>query len=392
MTKTVKKSDDAARQIAAAYDLLVGMASNGESLNNILEAAAALAGQSVAYLNSDGDVISISPASPSQSSFHEKVRFYPLLELQRFFDVVAVREADERIGHIILQKGIKGLEEVVPAIRLAIQVYLNARSDTQNKIRKFAEKFLQKLPDSIRADELEEHFKAMCVDFSAGIQVVAATADEINFLRRLNSRLHNFSRNQISIVKKRRLLSVLSPPSSSDLASLTRNLAEICSHVASKHYSGEPPSDVRIAFGGARRDRMEIVECTREALRTLHILKTEVTSDFIKAWDDLGSLRLICKIASDESAIRFCKDTLKTVGFSEFSEKDELLDTLVMLEKNNWNLREVARKMFYHHNTIKHRYEKIQEIIGENLSDPGTRFNISLAIRILKCTPPGEDC
>jgi purine catabolism regulator len=128
-------------------------------------------------------------------------------------------------------------------------------------------------------------------------------------------------------------------------------------------------------------------ECYKEALITLGISKARGFLDFITGWNDLGSLKLIGRVAADREAKEFCLSVLKDIADGASKESKSLLDTLIFLEKNNWNLREVARKMFYHHNTIKHRYSKIQEIIGRDMSSAETRFDISLAIRILQSIP-----
>ncbi|MDL2263783.1 helix-turn-helix domain-containing protein [Synergistaceae bacterium OttesenSCG-928-I11] len=395
MTKVDRKKDHSLVKLTFLYEELVGLASGGESLDAVLEAASRSMRQGVAYVDPDGVVLS---AHSDRDDFVEKVRFLPLNELKRLYTAIPLHEAGDRTGHLILQHGGAESERHMAALRLAVRVYWNIRDAGSRKLRIYAEKFLKKLPDRTVPEELEDDFRAMKVDFSAGIQVIVGAFVETSedafrgehrrFFERLDARLRNVSRNYISRLsnqKGRNYVAVISPPRSTDLRSLTKNLVEICTHEAARHY-GEAVPGVALAVGAPRENPLDIQACCREAQKTLQISLRRGASRLVVAWDELGSFKLISHIASLEEATAFCRRTLKSIALPGFGD-DELLETLVQLDRNNWNLREVSRKMFYHHNTIKNRYARIQEIVGEDLSDAETRFHISLAIRILQCLP-----
>jgi hypothetical protein len=374
---------------------MVGMASRDEPLDAILASAAEMAGHGIAYIGSDGDVASVRGAS---ESFAERIRFHPLRELRRLFLVVDVDEGLDETGHLVFDEAPESKDDFVSPIKLALQVFHVAKGTDTNKIQKFAENFLQRLPGGIDENVLKNDLSAMNVGFDSGIQVVAGEVDsnsegfdrekDEKFLSRLDSRLRHFSGDYISSVKQCRFISVVSPALSYDLASLTKNIAEICTHVAMRHYGEKIPAHVYIAFSSARQNPLDMAACGREAFIALNISLANRFERLIAKWDDLGALKLIGKIASGDDAVSFCKETLKNLIFNDRGMK-ELLYTLIILEKNNWNFREAARKMFYHHNTIKHRCEKIQEIIGADLSDSETRFNVSLALRVFQAMPDG---
>lgn len=384
-------------ELTDAYGVLIGLSSAGESMDALLEAAARLTRCGLAYIGPNGDIVAV---KGDDQDFHEKIRFLPLIELRRLYRVEPNREREDAVGHLVVQQLPTAAEPLLDPLQLAIRVYFNLRNTKSRRILQYAEKFLDKLPDGIEEHDLEHYFRIMKIDFSAGILVMAgarrADADPekgFRFFERLDARLRNFSRKYISRLSEtpdRQLLCAISPPGSSDLKSLTRNLTEICSHEIARHYGDERPG-VCIALGRAKENPLEIRACSREALVALRLSAYVAPDRVIASWDELGAYKLVSRISTDEYAKIFCRETLRALASPKLREGGELMETLVSLDESNWNLREVSRKMFYHHNTIKHRYAKIQEILEADLSDAETRFRISLALRILRCMPGEED-
>ena len=391
-------SDDA---LVSLYDALVGLASTGEAIGDILETAARGVRTGIAYINPDGDVLS---AKSSPADFQEKMRFYPVQEIRRLYDVEEIPEEDGRAGCLVFQNMPVRERRLVPPVRLAVQVHFSARRARVRRRQQRVDDFLLGMLDNphgeIAVQEIAAAFSAMGVHFEGGVQVVvgyvrrggesASDERDANFFLHLDARFRNFSRDYISSIRDDLFAAAISPPSSSSLSALTPNLAEISTHVAVRHYDGEIPSNLYLGFGNAKADATEVATCCREAAKAVHLALATGERRFISTWDALGAFKLICKISESGDALAFCRDTLKSIAFPGLEKRDELFETLIALEKNSWNLREVARKTFYHHNTIKNRYHRIEEILGRDLADPETRFDISLAIRILQISSSNQ--
>ncbi len=58
----------------------------------------------------------------------------------------------------------------------------------------------------------------------------------------------------------------------------------------------------------------------------------------------------------------------------------ELVDTLETYLRTQGNLNEVARRLFLHRNTVRHRLKRIARLTGANLDDPDMRLAFQLAI------------
>ncbi len=58
----------------------------------------------------------------------------------------------------------------------------------------------------------------------------------------------------------------------------------------------------------------------------------------------------------------------------------ELVDTLEAYLRHHGNLNSVARQLFLHRNTVRHRLRRIAKLTGADLEDPDSRLALQLAI------------
>ena len=58
----------------------------------------------------------------------------------------------------------------------------------------------------------------------------------------------------------------------------------------------------------------------------------------------------------------------------------ELVDTLEAYLRTHGNLNAVARQLFLHRNTVRHRLRRIAKLTGADLDDPDARLGLQLAI------------
>ena len=64
----------------------------------------------------------------------------------------------------------------------------------------------------------------------------------------------------------------------------------------------------------------------------------------------------------------------------EDDRHSDLVDTLEAYLRMQGNLNEVARQLFLHRNTVRHRLKRIAKLTGADLSDPDLRLTFQLAI------------
>jgi purine catabolism regulator len=58
----------------------------------------------------------------------------------------------------------------------------------------------------------------------------------------------------------------------------------------------------------------------------------------------------------------------------------ELVDTLEAYLRQHGNLNSVARQLYLHRNTVRHRLKRIAKLTGADLEDPDARLAMQLAL------------
>ena len=94
-------------------------------------------------------------------------------------------------------------------------------------------------------------------------------------------------------------------------------------------------------------------------------------------FEELGPFRFILNQPADE--IRdFAERLLGPIATD--GRRAYLFDTLESYLRNSGSVNAVARQMFLHRNTVRHRLRRIASITGADLDDPDTRLGLWLAI------------
>ncbi len=141
----------------------------------------------------------------------------------------------------------------------------------------------------------------------------------------------------------------------------------------------ERPDDYAPAFGRAR----ESIELMLKLGRGGTVIATS----------ELGPYGLLLRASSREDLDAFARRTLRPLLEHDRGHGSDLLRTLrVFLEEDRVQRRAAAR-CFVHVNTVVYRVRRIEELLGVDLGDPSTVFDITLALRILDLlgeAPPGS--
>jgi PucR family transcriptional regulator, proline-responsive transcriptional activator len=78
----------------------------------------------------------------------------------------------------------------------------------------------------------------------------------------------------------------------------------------------------------------------------------------------------------------FCRNTLDKLLEYDHDCDSDLQETVRALLSCNFNWKATAEKLFVHVNTLRYRYDKIEQLLNINLADPDIRFNLYAAIRV----------
>lgn len=117
-----------------------------------------------------------------------------------------------------------------------------------------------------------------------------------------------------------------------------------------------------------------------EARIALHYPMVMETKAEIQCFSDLKYFTFLFS-QELESVKKFCWNTLAPLFDYDEKNKGSLLLTLAVLVKSNFNLKDTAKSLFIHINTLYYRINKIEQLLCINLSLINARFNLFTALK-----------
>lgn len=137
--------------------------------------------------------------------------------------------------------------------------------------------------------------------------------------------------------------------------------------------------DLLAGIGRPRCDILTIKESYREATAALELAPTVPGKGPVMRYRDLGVYRLV-RNGPNPGVAEFVRDIIGPLIEHDRQHGTQLVMTLKVFLENGSNYREAARALYLHHNTIRYRLSKVEEICGINLNSWRDRFNLQLAI------------
>ena len=167
------------------------------------------------------------------------------------------------------------------------------------------------------------------------------------------------------------------PERNADFASRLRGVAE---SVRSKVRSWTDFT-LTIGCGDEKPDFMGCEESYEEARKAIEMMRPSCGGDSVYFWENLGVLTVLSSVAAGPEARKFC---MRRLG--GLKGDPQLFDTLRVLVQCGWNLKEAARELRVHYNTVRYRYERIGELAGD-LSEPEARVEMAVALSLYRLNP-----
>lgn len=97
---------------------------------------------------------------------------------------------------------------------------------------------------------------------------------------------------------------------------------------------------------------------------------------------DIGLYRVLHAARDPKELQEFCQDTLGPLMRYDAQNNTELLATLDMILTCGGNLKETARRMFVHYNTVRYRQRLIEEQLDKKLANLDDYQTLNLAMKI----------
>jgi sugar diacid utilization regulator len=137
------------------------------------------------------------------------------------------------------------------------------------------------------------------------------------------------------------------------------------------------------AIAGISTPRRNLAVALKEAQAAVGLAR-EAGAGRIVSHDSLGPLRFLLDAPNTDQMLAVVRDSLGQVAEHDRRRGGgELLETLRADLAVGGNRAAVAERCHIHISTVKYRIRKVSELLGVSLSDPRTRFELSLAFEVL---------
>lgn len=128
----------------------------------------------------------------------------------------------------------------------------------------------------------------------------------------------------------------------------------------------------------------EISGAYNQALLVQNIYKDVHSSEqFIKFYKDLGIFKIFHLIEDKDSLFSYVEEKLGVLIRNDQESDMELIKTLDVLIKNNMNIKESAKDLYVHYNTLRYRMNKLKEL-GIDLLSGNELTEVAVALQLMK--------
>ena len=121
-----------------------------------------------------------------------------------------------------------------------------------------------------------------------------------------------------------------------------------------------------------------------EAELALRMQKASSGPEQVTRYDDLGVYKVLAATNDTASVERFVDEWLGRLIDYDSAHGTQLVLTLSEYLECGGNYNASAEALSVHRSTLKYRLNRIRQVSGYDLSLPGNRFNLQLAIRTLR--------
>lgn len=363
-----------------------------QSFDELLYRIAADSVASVCFRESGGAVFIAS----TDKKFIENVEAYPLQELFRYYQVDRITDNDALLGYLITKTEHSALTRPawVETAILAVKIHSIIRKSSAERRLSISSDILQRLlTRNTKLRNILDEFdgKIFPLDMNSLVAVIGFKKRSMDRLRLEDRALSNleekfsrfFRRCMLSWHEKQRLVIAVTPQFPMDDAAACDFIVHTIDNIKDICAGNELYADIRMGIGSCKEELQALPESYEEANRAFHVAVLD-QDKWWRKWDDMGSERLLTIFANHPESDLFIETVL-----GEFARKNLsteyliLLDTIRQLDRRAWNLKQASISMEVHYNTLKYRCCRIREILDIDLNDARTRFDLSLAIKLL---------
>lgn len=151
-----------------------------------------------------------------------------------------------------------------------------------------------------------------------------------------------------------------------------------------KIHKYHPDITIRIGIGENQQGIRGFTKSFQQALEAIQVSQYDSERNKnIVHFRDLGILQLLIKPSEKERTTEFIEKTIGKLIRYDHDKGTDYLDTLaVILQKSN--LKETAKVLFLHYNTVIFRKQRIEKVLGISINEFETKLALATAIKLYK--------
>jgi sugar diacid utilization regulator len=137
----------------------------------------------------------------------------------------------------------------------------------------------------------------------------------------------------------------------------------------------------RLGVGGCYGSIGELPRSYQEAQMALRMQRAARAEDRATVFDELGVYRVLAGVEDPATVERYVRQWLGPLIDYDDRKDSELVATLSGYLECGGSYDGAAKALSVHRSTLRYRLDRIREVLGQDLGDADTRFNLQLATR-----------
>lgn len=139
---------------------------------------------------------------------------------------------------------------------------------------------------------------------------------------------------------------------------------------------------VTVGVGDKKENIFNFYESYKEARKALEMTRNACGPGHLVFWNELGVYKLLGNIFQTKDAQSFCKEYIGCLIDYDEKKEGSMIKTLEVLARNNWDMKNSARELSIHYNTLRYRIRRISDMTGFDIGSSERRLAFSLALKI----------
>ena len=119
-----------------------------------------------------------------------------------------------------------------------------------------------------------------------------------------------------------------------------------------------------------------------KAKNALKMQKMKGESNRLSFYSELGLYKILLNVQDKEVIRQFYKEVLEPIEIYDSANESDYMEFLKKFYECSCNVQETAEKLYMHRNSMRYKLNKIEELLGVDMSDINTKIRIGVALMI----------